>query len=241
MTYIIGGVKRLACLCFLATIAAAHADTGGDTGTTARSSPADYDAQQKIPGATIAASLISPANAAKVFSSATSKNFLIVEVAVFPESGRTFDLEILDFALKTADDRALAVTAEEVAWYGKQRPNSSAPGIGPAGDIHVTSEAGIAVGTRTNPVTGKTEHGVATYEGVAVDNRPRNDPPRSNTADSTYVLEGKLRGLEVQEGQTARPISGYLYFPAPKKHKSTNIALEYSRGGDRATLALPIH
>jgi hypothetical protein len=226
-------VKRIASFCLLTGLLA------GDTGTSVRASASDYDAHQTIRDASIAASLLSPAETARIFGSAVSKNFTVVEIAVYPANGHTIDVTVLDFALKTTpDDRIFAVAPEEVAWHGKRQPASSNPSLS---RVNVITEAGVAVGTRTNPATGRTEHGVATYGGVAVDNRPQSMPPsQSSSGDSTYVLEGKLRGLELQEGQTTRPISGYLYFAASqKKQKAAPLVLEYSRSGERALLNLP--
>ncbi len=229
-------MKRIACFCFVTVVLT------GDTGTSVRPNAADYDAHQTIREAVIAASILPAAQVARLFSSAVGKKYTVVEIAIYPQSSVQnsggFDVVALDFALKTGpDDRIYSVTPEQVAWQGKRAPDPSNPSLT---GVHMTTEAGIAVGTRTDPVTGRTDHGVATYGGVEVDNRPQSNPsPRSGSADSTYVLEGKLRGLELQEGQTTRPVSGYLYFAGPKKQKTAALVLEYSRSGERASLSLP--
>jgi len=229
-------VKRFGCLCIFAALLA------GDTGTSVRPAPSDYDAHQTIRDATIAAGALPGAQAARVFSNALNKNFVVVEIAVYPENGRTFDVTAIDFAIKTAPgDRIYAATPEQVAWYRKRSPDQTSSSGTSSNGVHVVTEVGVIVGSHTNPVTGKTEHGVATYGGVGVDNRPVPNPPTpSGSADNTYVLEGKLRGLELQEGQTARPVSGYLYFEVPKKLKTDPLLLEYSRSGERALLNLPV-
>ncbi len=217
-------MKRIACFCFVTVVLT------GDTGTSVRPNAADYDAHQTIREAVIAASILPAAQVARLFSSAVGKKYTVVEIAIYPQSSVQnsggFDVVALDFALKTGpDDRIYSVTPEQVAWQGKRAPDPSNPSLT---GVHMTTEAGIAVGTRTDPVTGRTDHGVATYGGVEVDNRPQ-----------SYVLEGKLRGLELQEGQTTRPVSGYLYFAGPKKQKTAALVLEYSRSGERASLSLP--
>jgi hypothetical protein len=226
-------VKRVACFCFVTALLI------GDTGTSIRPNASDYDAHQSIREATIAASILPAAQAARLFSSAVSKKYTVVEIAVYPQNSRGFDVAAIDFALKSSpDDRIYALTPEQVAWQGKRAPDPPLGGV--TNSVHVATEAGIAVGTRTNPSTGRTDHGVATYGGVEVDNRPQSNPPQqSGAADSTYVLEGKLRGLELQEGQTTRPVSGYLYFAGPRKQKPAALVLEYSRSGERALLSLP--
>jgi hypothetical protein len=233
----VGKVKRI-CIGLLAIMAAA------DTGTPTRPNPADYQAHQSIRYATIAASRLPPAQTAKIFSPAVSRNFIVVEIAIYPESGRTFELLALDFALKnSSDDRIYAVAPEEAAWHGRKPPSQPGPSGIPSSPVSVISDVEVGIGTRTNPATGRSEHGVATYGGVEVTNRPPAgmSPGGSSSADSTWVLEGKLRGLELQEGQTTRPVSGYLYFPMPKKQKNSPLVLEYSRSGERAFLTLPVN
>jgi hypothetical protein len=230
-------VKRIACFCFVALALT------GDTGTSVLPNASDYDAHQTIQGAPFGASILPAAQVARVFSSAVSKKYTVVEIAIYPQSNRGFEVVALDFALKTGpDDRVYAVTPEQVAWQGKRAPAPSNPSLN---GVHVVTEAGVAIGTRANPTTGRTEHGIATYGGVEVDNRPQSVPPpqsgpnQSGSNDNTYVLEGKLRGLELQEGPTTRPVSGYLYFAGPKKQKTTPLVLEYSRSGQRVLLSLP--
>jgi hypothetical protein len=226
-------VKRFFSFCVATVLAAA------DTGTPVRPTAADYDARQSLRDATIAATLLTPAQTARNFSRDVSRNFAVVEIAIFPESGRTVDLLTLDFALRVSPDSTnFASTPEEVAWHGKRAPSHSRSSLG----VNVIAEAGIAIGTGTNPSTGRTDHGVSAYGGVGVDNRPQPVSGQTNTAvDNTYALEGKLRGLELQEGQITRPASGYLYFPVPKKHGNVAPVLEYSRNGERTKLTLPVH
>lgn len=229
-------MKRIACFCFITLTLT------GDTGTSVRPNASDYDAHQTIREAAIGARILPAADAARVFSSAVGKKYTVIEIAIYPQDSRGFDVAAIDFALKTGpDDRIYPLTPNQVAWQGKRAPDSPTP---PLGGVHVGTEAGIAVGTRTNPATGRTEHGVAAYAGVEVDNRPQSSsPPQSGSSpsgsnDSTYVLEGKLHGLGLQEGPTTRPVSGYLYFAHPKKQKTTPLALEYSRSGERVSLSL---
>lgn len=222
-------MKRLAWIGVIAAAAIA------DTGTAVKSGPSEYQAHEALQGAVIAASILPADQVAKIFSSAVSKNFVVVDMAVFPERGRTFDVSAIDFSLNTS----LAATASEVAWHGKKQPSLD-PRIPSSQPVNVTTEVGVAVGSRTDPVTGRTQHGVGTYGGVAVDNYPRPAAPAStsSSADNTYVIEGKLRGYELQDGPASAPISGYLYFPIVRKHKGDALVLEYSRSGERARLTL---
>jgi hypothetical protein len=226
-------VKRFFSFCVTAMIAAA------DTGTPTRPTAAQYDVHQEIADATIAATLLTPARTSTIFSTDVRKNFMVVEIAVYPGNGHTLDLSMVDFTLRTGPDSTdLAVTPENVAWHGKRMPGPSQS----SRTVNVIGEAGIAVGTRTNPVTGRTDHGVATYGAVGVDTRPQAVSTNPNSAaDNIYRLETKLRALELQEGQVTHPISGYLYFPVSKKRNNVSPVLEYSRNGERTALSLPVH
>jgi hypothetical protein len=223
-------VKRFVWLCLVAAAVA--------NGIPFRSNPADYDAHQATSDATIAATLLTPDQAANIFSSDVKKAFAVVEVAVYPENGRSIDLVALDFSLRSSvGNMSFAATPGEVAWHGKKSPD---PGRSTSA-VNVTGEVGVAIGTRTDPVTGRTDHGVATWGGAQVDNNPRPMPPPSTSTDKTYALEGKLRALELPQGPTSWPVAGYLYFPLAKKERTAPPVLEYSANGERASLPLRIH
>ncbi|MDE3196968.1 MAG: hypothetical protein KGN84_11525 [Acidobacteriota bacterium] len=198
-----------------------------DTGTAVKAGPGEYQAHDTVRGAAIAASVVPADRAAKIFSKAVSRNFVVVEVAVFPESGRTFDVETVDFSIGAS----FGAEASEVAWHGKKPPNPD-PGTSGSNPVHVIGAVGIGVASETNPVTGQRQRAVGGYGGIGVDNGPdpMPAPPGTSGADATYALEGRLRGYELQDGPTPVPVSGYLYFPADRKHRNDAPVLEYSRG-----------
>jgi hypothetical protein len=196
-----------------------------------RASVTDYPAHDSVLGAAI----VPASQVSKVFSGAVAKDYIVVEVAVFPENAQSLDLVALDFALNTgSDNRCYPATPEEAAWHGQKQP-----GI-PAQGPRVVTEVGVVVGTRTDPVTGRAEHGVATYGGVGVDNRPPPPAPSASAspAGDPYAIEGRLRRMALPGGQTDRPIAGYLYFPKVSSKKTAS--LEYSQNGVRKELALPL-
>jgi len=216
-------VRRLSLLSLLAYAAAAQ------TGLPPRALVTDYAAHDSVPGAAI----VPTSQVAKVFSGSVAKDYIVVEVAIFPENGTPVDLQALDFALNTgADNRCYPATPEEAAWHGQKQP-----GI-PAQGPRVVTEAGILIGTRTDPVTGRAERGVATYGGVGIDNRPAPPAPAASPANDPYAIEGRLRRMALPAGQTYRPVAGYLYFPKVSARKTAT--LEYSQNGIRKELALPL-
>jgi len=119
-----------------------------------------------------------------------------------------------------------------VAWRG--RKPSNAPSLGP----HISGEVGIIVGSRTDSATGRTEHGVATYGGIAVGNRLSSLPPQP--ADGPYAIEARLSRMALPSGTADRPVAGYLYFPKAAKKPKGAYGLEYSLGGTRKELPLAL-
>ncbi len=161
---------------------------------------------------------------------------MVVEVAVYPEDGHSFDVDLLDFSLKVGDQVIHADKPRDVAipWPEKTGPTSQR---GPA----VTTETGVIVARGTNPVTGRPQTTTGTWEGVAVSNDPRdrNPPPPSNKPDQS-AAEARVRDRALPLGETRKAVAGYLYFPQyGKKHKGDAIALNYSKDDVSVDLHFP--
>jgi hypothetical protein len=193
----------------------------------------DYPAHSGLLGAGI----VPVSQVAKVFSSLIGKDYVVVEVAVYPVTGQSVDLQALDFALNDGSGaRSYPATPEEAVWHGR-KPVTSSASQGP----HVVGEAGVLVGTHTDPYTGRQTHGVATYGGVGVDNRPLPPAAQPGPADDPYAIEGRLRRMAFPGGQTDRAVAGYLYFPkGSKRPKGGAYGLEYSQGSERKELVLAL-
>ena len=73
---------------------------GADTGVPPRPVPKDYPVQVQAPAAKIAAAIIPANQVSKMFSPDISKDYIVVEVAIYPENGVPFDVESPDFALR---------------------------------------------------------------------------------------------------------------------------------------------
>lgn len=105
----------IAALCSLAV--------GDDVGVPARSSAVEYPVQQDVKKGTIAAAIVSPDQVGKRFSSEIAKKYIVVEVAVYPAPGQSFDVEPLDFLLRVGD----YTSHSELPLVGKPWPGSPAP------------------------------------------------------------------------------------------------------------------
>jgi hypothetical protein len=221
-------------LCF-ATLGfmAAMAARGG-TGVPPRATSSDYTVHQDTGNATIAATLVPPDLAKRIFPAEVNKNYFVVEVAVYPLNGQTVIIDSFDFGLKFgADEVSHPRTPAEIAsmWGEKNAPQ-------PPSKVNVTGETGIAYGTGTDPVTGRPQHGVSTYNGVAVGSGQPGPPPPP--PGDPRAVEAQVGARALPEGPAARPVAGYLYFPLiSKKDKKAAMELQYLKDGVLVSLPFP--
>jgi hypothetical protein len=214
----------IATLCSLAV--------GDDIGVPARPNAVDYPVQQAVKSGTIAAAIVSPDQVGKLFSSEVAKRYVVVEVAVYPVPGQSFDVEPLDFLLRVGD----RTSHSELPPVGKPWPGSPAPS---APSPQVTTETGVILARETDPY-GRTVHTVGTYTGVGVTNGSAAPPPppRPSSGPDPYWLDRQLRAKALGRGLTPTPVAGYLYFrQSGKRRKSDTIELQYSN--DDGSFGMP--
>ena len=162
------------------------------------------------------------------------RNYIVIEVAIYPKDGTTADVQYSDFALRFAGrQETFPVTPREasVPW----RENG-----GVKDRVQVTTETGVIVATQKDPVNGR-QTSVGTYErvGVAVGNPGPPDQPPPGRDPS--VVEEKLRARALPQGKTSMAVAGYLYFPQPLKNPKNNSSmLVYSKDGKSIDLTLPV-
>jgi hypothetical protein len=205
----------------------------GGTGVPPRPSSSDYAVHQATQTSTIAASLVPPDLAKKIFPAEVNKNYFVVEVAVYPQDGQRVDIDLFDFALKfNADEVSHARTPEEIAsqWEEKNAPQ-------PPHKVDVTAETGVVYSSGNDPVNGRSR-GLGTYTGVAVTSGQPDLPPPP--PGDPRVVEAQVRERALPEGPTVQPVGGYLYFPLiSKKNKKAATELQYFKDGVSVSLALP--
>ncbi len=198
-------------------------------GVPPRASSVDYPVRGNAKIATIGAVLVPPDQVSKMFSAGISKQYIVLEVAIYPEDGQTFDVASSDFALKIGSQINRAEKPSDVApWPDKH----AVPGRVP---VDVTTETGVVYSRTSDPVNG-TRQSVGTYNGVSVSGGgpPQPDPPRPR------VPEERISGKALPEGETRTPVAGYLYFPRNnKKSKSDTVVLKYSNDAVSVNLVLP--
>ncbi len=226
-------------LCSLTFVALAWS---GD-GRSPRSSAPDYPAHQDTKTATIAAMRVPPEQLNKIFPSDLSRKYVIVEVAVYPKDGMTFEAAAMDFVLRLPDNETRPETAEEVAAMWRPH-NNPRPDI--VSKTHVDTETGVLIAHGQDPVTGRPVTSTGTYQRVGVSSgddprQPAPYPSGSSDVDADR-FEAMLTKWSLPEGRTASPIAGYLYFPLPPKVKGKlkSLELQYAHDGATASLTLPV-
>jgi hypothetical protein len=207
-----------------------------DTGLPPRASAADYAVHQNAPDAEIAAERLRPDRAAKTLSPEIARDYVVIEVAVYPLSGAIVDVRLNDFALRFARQQETYPDTPEEASV----PLGEAPGINRP--IEVTSETGVIVGSAKDPVTGRRTTAVGGYEttGVIVGNPQSNPSPPPARGPDPRVVQDRLQVKALPQGKTDKAIAGYLYFPRPAKKPSNSLLeLVYSKNGPQLYLAFP--
>lgn len=231
-----------------ATILCSWAWAADTTGVPPRASAKDYAVQGQADTATIAATIVPAKQVSKLFSDDIAKDYIVVEVAIYPGNGIPCDVADSDFALRVGQKVGRADLPTQVFPW---QEHGDLPGRLP---VQVTGETGVTYGRGNDPVYGPRQ-GPGPYPGTGPD--PRTDvpaPPRDDFPASTYpnqpdprmiphpdprIIFDKVQRLALPEGAIKTAIAGYLYFPQrSKKKKSDEIELRYDRDASEVRLLL---
>jgi hypothetical protein len=227
-------MKLATCLLMISMCVAAQAQRG----TIPRESAQQYPVGAEGPAASLGVRLLTPAEVKKTFSAEMNWCCLVVEVAIFPPKDGTVTVSMDDFALR-AGEVADAPLGAELLSARLQQEKPPAPkqetGVTTTGRVGVGYESGGVVNSRTGERRGG---GVYTSTGggvgVGVGSGGKGSPEQERKA-----IEIELRARNIPEGETARPVAGYLYFSPPvKKDKKAPLQLEYTLNGEKVTLDL---
>lgn len=99
-----------------------------DTGVPPRAASTDYPVHDRANAAVIAAAIIPTNQISKMFSPDIAKEYIVVEVAIYPDGGVPFDVQLSDFALRVGQrvgraDRPMDV----VPWPERRSPAGRPP------------------------------------------------------------------------------------------------------------------
>jgi hypothetical protein len=198
-----------------------------------RASASDYPVRQATTDATIAAVRVPANQAVKMFSPDIARQYIVLEVAIYPRDGRAFDVDWFDFSLKIGDAVSHVEKPRDVATPWPEK--TSTPGNG----VDVITETGVVIAHTSDPVYGS-HTGVGTWQSVGATNDPRAAPPPPPPGPDPQIVEQRVRERSLPEGATRRAIAGYLFFPVYNvKRSKAPIEMRWSRDNDSAVLTLP--
>lgn len=208
--------------------------SAGD-GVPPRPGPTDYPVRQPAAAATLAAVRVPARQVEKMFSPEIARQYVVLEVAVYPRDGASFDVDWFDFNLKIGGTIVHVEKPRDVVtpWPEKSRLPSNMPAV--------VTETGVVIGHTSDPVNGgRTE--VGTWQGVGVTNDPRAGAPPAppKQGPDPQIVEQRVRERSLPEGIARKAVAGYLFFPLYKaKHRNSLLELDWSRDNDSAALRLP--
>jgi hypothetical protein len=210
--------------------------SAGDLGVPPRAGAADYPVHQDTKAATLAAARVPVRQVEKMFSPEIARQYVVLEVAVYPKDGHSFDVDWFDFGLKTGETVAHVEKPRDVATPWPEKSSQ------PDKPVTVATETGVIYSRTNDPVNGR-QSGWGTYTGVAVTNDPRaaTPPPVPKQGPDPQMVEQRIREKSLPQGGTRSAVAGYLFFPQynVKHRKGESSELQWSKDDDSAVLRLP--
>src|ERR1039457_7027682 len=98
----------------LAGVLLASLAPADDTAVSPRPKPTDYPAHDSVKTAALAAAIVPPEQVKKLFSAETSKNYVVVEVAIYPQDRHSFDIDLDRKDRRTRRRHRSAGTGQEI-------------------------------------------------------------------------------------------------------------------------------
>jgi hypothetical protein len=229
----------------LAFLAASALFADGSGGIPPRPRGADYPVQRTSDNLTLAAALLTPAEAKKVFTADLDRSgFLVFEVAAYPAEGARIELAPDQFTLSlgAGDGTLLATSSPEAiveAMYQGQRPTPQAHG-----KVQVYNSATIGYETGSGGRRGGVYAGGGTAVGIGDPGAAPPPSPPARSAIDRDSLQVALAAREFPNTTAARPVAGYLYFEKPRfKPKNGVYELKFimtGMGGRQIVLPVPV-
>ncbi len=206
----------------------------GSKGIAPRSSASDYPAHVQGDGVAVGAKLLTSAEVRKTFVSDLNHCCIVVELAVFPKAGQPFSVSFDDVTFRVVGTETAArpssatvISAALQKDARKQRDVTVVPAV----------TVGYETGSVYDPTTGIARGGgVYTGAGVGVGVGQRGNQPGASDKDRS-VMETELNEKGLQEGDSARPVAGYLYFQISRS-KNAKYQLQYKLNGNSVQINL---
>jgi hypothetical protein len=227
----------------LACLAASTLFADGNGGIPPRPRSTDYPVQQTTDGLTLAAALLTPAEAKKVFTADLDRaGFLVFEVAAYPAEGARLDVSPDQLTLSLGKEGTLLATSSPEAvveaMYQGKRSTPQAPG---KVQVYNTATVGYETGSAGRRgglyAGGGTEVGVGDPGAAPV---PPSSPSQPRIDRDSLQVE--LASREFPSTAAAGPVAGYLYFEKTVKPRNGAYELRFIRtgvSGQRMVLPVP--
>lgn len=210
-------------------------------GTVPRAAADSYPAHVARDGVSVGAALLTAEQTRKAFASDVDRCCVVVEVAVYPQTGSPVNVSWNDFVLRVSSTDIAARPSSPEVLAARLQKKSAPPSTG-GRDVVVYPSTSVGYESGGyDPVTGQRRPGgVVTTTGVGVGiggSQPQPTPGSTDRDRRTMELELTEKGLP--EGKASAPVSGYLYFSLPeKKDKKATHQLEYTLNGEKVVLSL---
>jgi hypothetical protein len=211
------------------------------TGIAPRPAPTDYPVYQTAGGITVAARALGPDQVRKVLPPDVNRaGFLVFEVALYPEAGKSINLSSDDFLLRVGpnSETLASVTGADVA--ATLAKHGSTPQR--QKDVTVVATTDVGYESVNNPATAQRGHAVYTGAGVGVGvGNPGPPFPDLGAADRYRdAIQQALDTKSLPEGPINVPVAGYLYFPKSHgKATAPYFELDYYGAADQIKVRLP--
>lgn len=198
-----------------------------------RASAKDYQAVGESANATIGAAQLSRKQVRKTFVSNLRKDYIVVEIGVFPKT--TLKLSSSDFTLRVANSDTPIASADPRAMAARiNEKDQKGTDVAVYPYETVTYSTG---GDPYDPYYGPNHHGVTTSTGVNVATKPNRRDPKTRAGD-TSAMVAELTEKSLPESEIVKPVGGYIYFSVTGEEASS-YALEY-KFQDGTTVVLPL-
>jgi hypothetical protein len=234
-------MKKTALLCLVCTSAV----LASDRGIRPRPAASDYPAQEQKDGFAVGASVV-PRHEVKNLFATNLKDYVVVEVSVYPEQGKPVDLSPRDFALRIGSDSDIIRPANPRAIAGViQKKNAPPPSKASDITVYPTATIGYESGGY-DPVYGGQRRGgwvTSTGVGVGVGGGQQGPPPPRSTDRDRDVMKQELEEQALPPGSVTKPVAGYLYFALPEAKQKKGGAYElnyYGASGKMRILFPPV-
>ncbi len=193
-----------------------------------RSQAKEYSAFQESSGATIGAAQLSSKQIRKTFVSNLRKDYVVVEVGVFPKA--ELKLSPSDFSLRAPDtDKAISPSDPKTMAVAINEKDQNGTDLAIYPYEGITYTTGTAYDPSDPHRRDTHQSGVSTTSGVAVVMKPNARDPKTSAADKD-AMAAELTEKSLPDREISRPVAGYLYFRVNGDRPAT-YQLEYRPSG----------